>query len=229
MWPVQPPIEAMNVHPDELEPPFRNPGAGGTPGSGGVQLAPQRQRLSARVPRRGAARPRHPAAVGGLLRRRIAARRGGARPSADAGAFPALLRRRQPGTLRARPAHVRRAVAVLRQHPLDAGGRRSRHRRPRGRRRPGNLRPAHSRRRRAAADRGALQALSSGAAPADDQDSPRFRRRGAGRLPLDALDRRPQGRAAARRYRDRRPLRHQLFRPAGRGDRDTSCANAAMW
>ena len=64
------------------------------------------------------------------------------------GPLPALLCRRQPRALRARPAHVRRPAAVLRQHPLDAGGRRARHDRARGRRRPGDLRPAHPGRRR---------------------------------------------------------------------------------
>ena len=56
---------------------FRNPGTGRTARAGGVQLAPQRLRLSARLPGVGAARPRHPAALRGLLRRRAAARRGG--------------------------------------------------------------------------------------------------------------------------------------------------------
>ena len=72
------------------------------------------------------------------------------RLSADAGAFPALLCRRQPRALRARSAHVRRPPAVVRQHALDAGRRRARHRRAGGRRRPGDLRPAHPGRRRAA-------------------------------------------------------------------------------
>src|SRR6476661_402741 len=72
---------------------------------------------------------------------------------------------------------VRRGYPLMRAHfprcyvdvnrepyPLDAGGGRTRHRRPRGRRCPGNLRPAHSGRRRDPAHRGALQALSPGAA-----------------------------------------------------------------
>ena len=42
--------------------------------------------------------------------------------------------------------------------------------------------------------------------------SPRFRRRGADRLPFHALDRRRQGRAPARRRRAGRPLRHELRR-----------------
>ena len=88
-----------------------------------------------------------------ILCRRSDRRRRGARPSADAGAFPALLCRRQPRALRARPAHVRRPPALVCQYPFDAGRRRPRHRGARGRRRPGNLRPAHSGRRRAAAHR----------------------------------------------------------------------------
>ena len=57
-----------------------------------------------------------------------------------------------------------------------------------------------------------LQALSPRAAPAVHPRAPRFRRGRADRLPLDAVDRRRQGRAAARRRRARRPLRHELRR-----------------
>ena len=178
------------VHPDELDPPFeilepaelRGPVVFNSPHSGNVYprafLAATRLDLAT-------LRRSEDCFVDELL-----ARRGRARPSADARAFPALLCRRQPGALRARPAHVRGPAAVVRQHPLDAGRRRPRHGRPRGRRRPGDLRPAHPGRRRAAADRGALQALSPGVAPADHPGPPRVRRRGPGRLPFDALDRR---------------------------------------
>ncbi len=62
-----------------------------------------------------------------------------ARLPVGAGAFPALLCRRQPRALRARSAHVRRAAAELCQYPLDAGRRRPRHHPARGRRRPGDL------------------------------------------------------------------------------------------
>ena len=148
-----------------------------------------------------------------------------ARLSADAGAFPALLCRRQSRALRARSAHVRGPAAVVRQYPLDAGGRRARHGRAGGRRRPGNLRPAHSGRRRDPPDREPVQALSPGAAPAVHARPPRFRRGGADRLPFDAVDRGLQGRAAARRRRARRPLRHEL-RAAGRRDDRADLARA---
>ena len=133
-----------------------------------------------------------------------------ARPPAGARALPALLCGREPRALRARSAHVRRAPAVLRQYALDARRGRARHGRARGRRRAGNLPPAHSDRRRAAPHRGALQALPPRAAAPADARAPRFRHRRAGRLPLDAVDRRRQGRPAARRRRARRPLRHEL-------------------
>ena len=66
-------------------------------------------------------------------------------PSARLGAplmtaqLPARLSRPQPRALRARPAHVRRAPAALRQHALDAGRRRARHDPADRRRRPGDL------------------------------------------------------------------------------------------
>ena len=85
----------------------------------------------------------------GQFRRRIDRRRGRSRLPDHAGAFPALLCRRQPRALRARPADVRRPAAVVCQYPLDAGGRRARHRGPGRRRRTGNLRSAHFGRRSA--------------------------------------------------------------------------------
>ena len=151
-----------------------------------------------------------------------------ARPSADAGAFPALLCRREPRALRARSAHVRRPPALLRQYALDARRGRARHGRARGRRRAGNLRPAHSDRRRAAPHRGPLQALSPRAAPPAHPRAPRFRRRRAGRLPFDALDRRRQGRPAARRHRAGRPLRHELRRRSWRRRSRRRSASSAM-
>ena len=151
----------------------------------------------------------------------------GARLSADARAFPALLRRRQSRALRARSAHVRGPPALLRQYPLDAGRRRARHRGARGRRRPGNLRPAHPGRRRAAPHREPVQALSPRAAAAVHPAAPRLRRRRADRLPFDAVDRRPQGRAAAAGLRARRPLRHELRRRGGGDRRDRPCARWA--
>ena len=226
---MQPPNEAMNVHPDELDPPFevlepaelRGPVAFNSPHSGCIYpkafLAGVRLDLAT-------LRRSEDCFVDELLLGVV--ERGHPLMRAH---FPRCYRRRQPGTLRARSAHVRGPAAVLRQHPLDAGRRRPRHGRPRGRRRPGDLRPAHSGRRRAAADRGALQALSPAAPPADDQGSPRVRGCGAGRLPFHAVDRRPQGRAAARRHRDRRPLRHELRRHRRRGDRARFCATAAIW
>ena len=94
-------------------------------GAGGVQLTAQRKHLSARIP--DAARLDL-----ATLRRsedsfvdELDARRRAARLSADARALSALLRRRQPRALRARSAHVRGPAAVLRQYPLDAGGRRA--------------------------------------------------------------------------------------------------------
>ena len=57
--------------------------------------------------------------------------------------------------------------------------------------------------------------------------APRFRRRRAGRLPFHALDRRPEGRAAAAGIRARRPLRHQLRRRGG-GDRGSDVARARL-
>ena len=76
---------------------------------------------------------------------------------------------------------------------------RPRHGGARGRRCAGNLRPAHPGRRRAAAHREPLQALSSRAAPAVHPRASGIRRGRADRLPFDAVDRRPPGRAAARR------------------------------
>ena len=177
----------MNQPQDELDPPFEIIEPEHWRGAGAVQLAAFRPGLSARVPAKLAARPADPAPLRGQLRRRPRARRRGARLSADAGAFPALLRRRQPRALRARPAHVRGPAALVRQHPFDAGRRRPRHRRARGRRRPGNLRPAHLGGRCAAPHREALQALSPGAAPAVHPRAPRVRRGDAGRLPFDAV------------------------------------------
>ena len=151
------------------------------------------------------------------------------RPPADAGAFPALLCGRQPRALRARPAHVRRPAAVLRQYPLDAGRGRARDGRAGGRRCAGNLRPAHSGRRRDPADRRPLQALSPGAAAAVHARPSRFRRGRADRLPFHAVDRRRQGRAAARRRRAGRPLRHELRPGGGRDHRGDAARAAAMW
>ena len=204
------PTGAMLEIQDEFDPAVRGDRAGAVPRAAPVQLAAQRTRLSARVPAGLAARSRDLAPFRGLLRRRVDRRRGGARPPAGAGALPALLCRRQPRALRARPAHVRRPAAVIRQYPLDAGGRRARHRGPRGRRRPGNLRSAHFGRRGAEADRRALQALSSHAAARVHAAAPRFRRRGADRLPFHAVGDRRQGRATARRPGARRPLWHEL-------------------
>ena len=87
---------------------------------------------------------------------------------------------------------------------------------PRGRRRAGNLSRAAFRRRRAGADRGALQAVSPRAAAADQQGPSGVRNRDPGGLPFDAVGRGVARRAAAARYRDRRPLRHQLREPAAR-------------
>ena len=213
---------------DELDPPFeiiepaqwRGPVLFNSPHSGRVYprafLQSSRLDLPTLAPLRG------------QLRRRSRAGRGGARLSADAGAFPALLRRRQPRALRARSAHVRGPAAVVRQHPFDAGRRRARHRRARGRRRAGNLRPAHLGRRRAPPDRESLQALSPRAAPAVHPRAPRVRRGDADRLPLDAVVHRPEGRAAARRRGARRPLRHELRRGGVGGRSRRRCASRAM-
>ena len=168
-WRLPPAIKAtisMRDAKDELDPPFeiiepaewRGPVVFNSPHSGSVY--PRAFLLDL------AARSRDAAPIRGFLRRRADPRRRRARPPADAGAFPALLCRRQPRALRARSAHVRRPPALVRQYPLHAGRRRARHGRPRGRRRPGNLRPAHPGRRRDPADRGPLQALSPRAAPA---------------------------------------------------------------
>ena len=95
----------------------------------------------------------------------LIAGRGRLRPAADAGPFPALLRGRQPRALRARPAHVRRPPAVLRQYALDAGRRAGSEPSPAW---SGMLRKSTTagfRRRRAAPHRDAVQALPSGAAP----------------------------------------------------------------
>ena len=103
--------------------------------------------------------------------------------------------------------------------PGRCGWRGARHRREGGRRRAGNLRPAHPGRRRHPPHRGALQALSPGVAPAVHAGAPRFRGGGADRLPFHAVHRRLQGRAAARRRRAGRPLRHQLRHGGRRNDR----------
>ena len=94
--------------------------------------------------------------------------------------------------------------------PARCGSPAARHHSARRRRRAGNLSRAAERRGRAGADRGALQALSPRAAPADQQGPPGVRNRDRGRLPLDAVGRCVAGRAAAARRRDRRPLRHEL-------------------
>ena len=118
---------------DELDPAVRDSRAAGVARARGVQLAAQRERLSARLPGGLAARRCDAAPLRGLLRRRARSGRRCARPSADARAFPALLCRRQPRALRARPAHVRRPPAFLRQYALDARRRRARHGRARRR------------------------------------------------------------------------------------------------
>ena len=133
--------------------------------------------------------------------------------------FSALLCRRQPRALRARSADVFRPAAELRQYAIDAGGRRPRHHPARGRRRPGDLSRAAFGRRCAGADRGALQALSSRAAAADQQGASGVRHRGGGGLPFDALGRRFARRAAAAGRGDRRPLRHELRGAASRHGR----------
>ena len=148
--------------------------------------------------------------IGGSERSRLSDR---------AGEFPALLCRRQPRALRARSADVHRPAAELCQHALDAGGRRARHHSARGRRRPGDLSRAAFGRRRARPHRGAVQALSSRAAAADQQGASGVRHRDRGRLPFDALGRRVARRAAAAGHRDRRPLRHELRAAAARHGR----------
>ena len=70
------------------------------------------------------------------------------------------------------------------------------------------------------ADREPLQALSPGAAPAVHPHPSRFRRGRAGRLSLDAVDRRLEGRAPARRRGSGRPVRHELCAGGDRSDRD---------
>ena len=77
------------------------------------------------------------------------------------------------------------------------------------------------------AHREPLQALSPRAAAAVHAAAPRFRRGRADRLPFHAVDRRPQGRAAAAGIRARRPLRHQLRRRGGR-DGGTDAAHARL-
>ena len=118
-------------------------------------------------------------------------------------------------------------AAELRQHPLDAGRRRTRHHPAGGRRRPGNLSRAHQHRRRARADRDAVQALPPRAAPTDQPGAGDVRHGDRGRLPFDAVGRSVARRAAAARRRDRRSLRHEL--PAadcrcGRADHDRRAA-----
>ncbi len=135
------------------------------------------------------------------------------------GQLSPLLCRRQPRALRTRSADVHGPTAELRQYAIDAGGRRPRHHPARGRRRPGDLSRAAFRRRRAGADRGALQALSPRAAAADQQGASGVRNGGRGGLPFDALDRRVARRAAAAGRGDRRPLRHQLRAAAARHGR----------
>ena len=88
------------------------------------------------------ARPQGDPPLGGLLCRRAVRRRRAAR-RADAGReFSARLSRREPRALGTRPEHVRRAGAVLRQHPLGARGRRARHRAEAGRARGSTSIPA---------------------------------------------------------------------------------------
>ena len=59
--------------------------------------------------------------------------------------------------------------------------------------------------------------------------APRVRRRHPGRLPFHAVDRRRQGRAAARRRRDRRPLRHELRHRGRRHGRADPARVSATW
>ena len=78
------------------------------------------------------------------------------------------------------------------------------------------------------AHREAVQALSPGVAPAVHARPPRFRRGGADRLPFHAVDRRLQGRAAARRRGAGRPLRHELRRGGRRDDRGDAARRWAI-
>ena len=214
---------------DEFDPPFEAIEPARVPRAAPVQLAAQRTRLSARVPAGLAARSRDPAPLRGLLRRRVDRRRGRARPSAGAGALPALLCRRQPRALRTRPAHVRRPAALIRQYPLDAGGRRPRHRGARRRRRPGNLRPAHlGRAKRCAASTGSTSPIT-GRCGAVHAAAPRFRRRHADRLPFHAVGDRRQGRAAARRPGASATATARAALPSSPRRSRRPCAASAMW
>ena len=90
-----------------------------------------------------------------------------ARRAAAGREFSARLYRRQPRAVGTRSAHVRRAGAVLRQHPLGARRRRARHGAEAGRRRARHLfRPAAAGR-GGGAHRSRLQALSRRAEAAD--------------------------------------------------------------
>ena len=194
----------------ELSPPFEIVEPADVAGADHLQLSAFRLGLSGRIPQRVADRSGRAAPLRGFVHGRVDRGPERSRFSDGAGQLPALLCRRQPGALRTRSADVLRTVAELRQYAIDAGGRRPRHHPARGRRRPGDLSRAPFRRRRAGADRGALQALSPRAAAADQQGASGVRHRGRGGLPFDALDRRVAGRAAAAGRGDRRPLRHQL-------------------
>ena len=105
--------------------------------------------------------------------------------------FPRCLRRRRTGS----PTNSIRACSrggcpAVREYPIDAGRGGARHGSTRGRRCAGNLRRRRLSRWTTPCARidGTLQALSPRAAPADDANRiERFRRRGAGGLPFDAV------------------------------------------
>ena len=169
----------MTQHDGELSPPFeivepanwRAPIIFNSPHSGSVY--PPEFLDASRIDLAGAAPLRR--FVHGRADRRLERPRFSDRPRQ----FPALLCRRQPRALRTRSADVLRPIAEFRQYAIDAGGRRPRHHPARGRRRPGDLSRAAFGRRRAGADRGALQALSPRAAAADQQGASGVRHRGA--------------------------------------------------
>ena len=73
--------------------------------------------------------------------------------------------------------------------------------------------------------REAVQALPPHAAPPGHARSSRFRRGGAGRLPLHALGHRQPRRAPARRRRARRPLWNELRRRRSRRPSKQRCAS----
>ena len=220
----------MRATKDELDPPFEILEPDEWRGPVVFNSPAQRQRLSARLPGRLAARSRDAAPLGGFLRRRADPRRACARGYPLMRAHfprcyvdvnrepyeldPRMFDGRLPSFANTRSMRVAGGLGTVARVVGDA-------QEIYGQRIP--VDDAHP------PDREPLQALSPRAAAAVHARPPRFRRRRADRLPFHAVDRRRQGRAPARRRRAGRPLRHELRRRRWRKRSRRRCARWATW